>query len=60
LDALRRVEAAAPGKSADSATHVDLEGEAVWVQEYVQQRLIGTDHAHAVNAVLGRIRQIAP
>jgi hypothetical protein len=41
-------------------THVDREGEIVWVQEYAQERLAGRSHAEATESVLARIRTLAP
>jgi hypothetical protein len=44
-----------PG-AAPTATHVDLEGEAVWVQAYLQERLAGIRDTDARQHVLDRVR----
>lgn len=36
-------------------THVDLEGEVVWVQEYIRYRVNGCDHTTAVSRVMSQI-----
>jgi len=52
-DALRR---------SPSSTHVDLEGDIVWTQEYLRYRVNQCDHATAVQKVLDQIdgRGVAP
>lgn len=42
-----------------AGSHVDIEGEAVWVQEYVSQRLAGQPHRHSIDAVLEKVRDTA-
>jgi hypothetical protein len=44
----------------DYSTHVDFEGEVVWVQEYAQARLDGLGHVDATNRVLAQIHALAP
>jgi hypothetical protein len=39
-----------------STTHVDVEGEAVWLQAYLRERLTGMRDHDARAAVLDRIR----
>jgi hypothetical protein len=46
--------------AASEPTHVDEEGEVVWVQAYAQERLGGRTHAEATERALGQIRAIAP
>jgi hypothetical protein len=43
-----------------ATSYVDLEGEAVWLQEYLRQRLNGRDHSESTEVVLRAIRSIAP
>jgi hypothetical protein len=50
---------AAPGQSVSATTHVDAEGRAVWLQEYVRRRRAGVDEAEATRAVRDAIRRIA-
>jgi len=50
--------AARPGSSS-SSTHVDLEGEAVWLQTYTSHRLQGRSERDAIEAVLDSIRHPA-
>jgi hypothetical protein len=38
---------------------VDAEGEAVWLQAYIQERLQGVSESDARDRVFGRIRQLA-
>jgi hypothetical protein len=55
--------AATLGATPDGGEHlsaVDAEGEAVWLQEYIQERLRGISESDARERVLGRIRQLAP
>jgi hypothetical protein len=40
-------------------THVDPEGEAVWLREFVRQRRAGADEAAATESVLTTIRSVA-
>jgi len=47
-----------PGRA--EPTHVDAEGEVAWVQDYAEERLRGRSHRDATDAVLARIRAIAP
>jgi hypothetical protein len=42
------------------SSYVDAEGEAVWLQEYMRQRLSGREHAESTDVVLRAIRQVAP
>jgi hypothetical protein len=42
------------------SSYVDLEGEAVWLQEYLRQRLSGRDHTESTEVVLRAVRQVAP
>jgi hypothetical protein len=42
------------------SSHIDPEGEAVWIQEYVSERLAGQDPYRARAAVVSRIGAIAP
>jgi hypothetical protein len=42
-----------------TGTHVDLEGEAVWLQAYISHRLRGVPHSQAIQAVLDAIRGVA-
>jgi hypothetical protein len=51
----RQLEAAAPADAADAPSFVDVEGEAVWLQEYLERRLNGCTHDAATTAVLGAI-----
>jgi hypothetical protein len=44
---------------AQVGTHVDLEGEAVWLQAYISHRLGGQSHRQATEAVLDTIRNVA-
>jgi hypothetical protein len=44
--------------SASQSSHVDPEGEAVWLQQYVSERLAGRDAFGARTAVLNRIRAV--
>jgi hypothetical protein len=46
--------------AASAPTHVDEEGEVVWIQAYAQERLSGRSHADATERTLARIRAIAP
>jgi hypothetical protein len=41
-------------------THVDIEGEVVWTQEYIRYRTNGCDHATAVQRVMAQIDGGAP
>jgi hypothetical protein len=48
------------GPPAQWATFVDLEGDAVWLQEYLQARAANCSHNDAISAVLAQIRGIQP
>jgi hypothetical protein len=50
----------ARARTASEPTHVDEEGEVVWIQAYAQERLDGRGHADATERTLARIRAIAP
>jgi len=42
------------------SSYVDAEGEAVWLQQYMGQRLSGHEHAESTEVVLRAVRQAAP
>jgi hypothetical protein len=46
--------------AAHESTHVDVEGEVVWLHEYAAARLAGRSHGEATAAVLSQIRAVAP
>jgi hypothetical protein len=62
MDFRRQVNAAFRARAAEGSepTHVDEEGEVVWVEHYAQERLNGRSHPEATRRVLDRIRAIAP
>lgn len=53
----QRLDASWPahGRTPPAASHVDLEGEAVWTQEYLQWRAHGCAHQDSVDQVLRQI-----
>jgi hypothetical protein len=57
---LRRALASRWAQAAETDTHVDAAGEAIWVHAYAQHRLEGRSHQQSVDAVLASIRAIAP
>jgi hypothetical protein len=49
---------AGAGVTVSDTSHVDVEGEAVWVHDYLVERFGGRDHGAATDAVVTKIRAI--
>jgi hypothetical protein len=43
-----------------TTTFIDLEGDAVWLQEYLQARVANCSHSEAVASVLAQVRGVQP
>ena len=43
------------GRAATNGTYVDIEGDAVWIMEYIRYRVSGCDHGTAVQRVMAEI-----
>ena len=55
VDFRRRLEASHPTPTESTKSAVDLEGEAVWLQEYLQRRVAGCAHVDATDDVRNEI-----
>ena len=61
IDAILRAKhIALPKVASPVGSYVNLEGDAVWTQEYLRLRVNGCTHANAVQSVFSEIAGTAP